>query len=185
MGRGWRVGAAPNRHAKWATVAAVSLSWWWFLSSPVVATHETDHRFTVEGVVCGPDGEPIDGEKVVVKDTRVSIATTAYTDGDGYYKAVLHLHNDNVGDPLLVLVLSQEQRARVDFDPEDRRTERRLTVNFGTGCEALGSWPPPWVFYGAGVTAAGIAVYAGARVLRHRRRNAKQRGKGPGKHRKT
>ena len=185
MGRGWRVGSVPKHDAKRATLAVVSLTLCWALSSPAVAMHETDHRFTVEGFVCGPDGQPIQDEKVVVKDTRVSVATPAYTDSDGYYKAVLHLHDDNVGDPLLVSVLDQEQRATAEFDPKDRRTERSLTVNFGAGCETAGLGPPRWLYYGAGITAAGIAVYAGARVIRKRRRSARGRGKGPGKHRKT
>jgi hypothetical protein len=69
-------------------------------------THEADHRFTVEGLcLCGPDGN---GSRryvdVLVKDTKVSYGQVVRTDGDGYYKAAFHLHNDNLGDPLLVEV---------------------------------------------------------------------------------
>ena len=97
-------------------------------SSGVEALHKTDHRFSVEGLVCGPDGKPIQDEQVIVKDTRTSVSATAFTDDDGYYKATLHLHDDNVGDPLLVTVQDNKQETRAQFDPKDRETERSIGI---------------------------------------------------------
>ncbi|MBU6434484.1 MAG: hypothetical protein KJS98_14340, partial [Nitrospirae bacterium] len=42
------------------------------IPSVVSATHEADHRFTVEGFVCGADGKGSANIDVLVKDTRIS-----------------------------------------------------------------------------------------------------------------
>lgn len=160
--------------------AATLLTTLWALSSPVVATHEVDHRFTVEGFVCGSGGQPVVDEKVIVKDTRVSVVETAYTDSYGYYKAILHLHDDNLGDPVLIIVGDQEQETKVQFDPGDRSSERGTRVDFGTGC-AVEREPPVWVFYGAGALVMVLVVYAGVRMIR-KHRKARRKGKKP--HRK-
>jgi hypothetical protein len=85
-----------------------------------------------------------------VKDTRITVGQTVTTDGDGYYKVTLHLHNDNVGDPLLVEVGGEQKNFKIQFDPNDLETERKLRVDFGSGCERdLG--PPQWLLYGLGI----------------------------------
>jgi hypothetical protein len=58
--------------------------------SIVLATHEADHRFTVEGFVCGADGKGSPDIDVLVKDTKVSNGQIVKTDGDGHYKAAFH-----------------------------------------------------------------------------------------------
>ncbi|WP_455371619.1 hypothetical protein, partial [Petrachloros mirabilis] len=73
-----------------AVLLATPSSWVW-------ATHEADHRFTVEGFVCGSDGSGVPDTDVLVKDTKISYGQVVKTDGDGYYKATFHLHNDNLG----------------------------------------------------------------------------------------
>ena len=98
---------------------------------PAMALHEVDHRFTVAGRICGPDGHPMQNMKVTVKNTRGPQRVTATTDDEGYYKATLHLHDENQGDPLLVKTSDDEKTVRVDFDPDDRKTERTMTVNLG------------------------------------------------------
>ena len=42
------------------------------LPTVVFATHEADHRFTVEGFVCGADGKSSPNIEVLVKDTKIS-----------------------------------------------------------------------------------------------------------------
>ena len=144
-----------------------------------MAMHETDHRFTVEGSVCGADGEPVFGVEVLAKDARISVLSTTLTDERGYYKVTLHLHNDNKGDPIVVYVkdkagtVQQEQQITAQFDPKDVKTERKTTVNFGSGCESLAGGPPPWVYYGAGLAVLAGGAWAGARLLRSRKRHAK------------
>jgi hypothetical protein len=146
------------------------------------AMHEADHRFTVDGYVCGPDGKPVAEAEVLVKDTRVTVGATVYTDASGHYKTTLHLHNDNVGDPLLIEAGKDRQERKIEFDPKDTETERRLRVNFGAGCapvETMGS--PVWVYYGLGLAAAAIAAVVGRRLVRQW---GKDHGGGKGSKRK-
>ena len=156
----------------------------WLAGIPVAwAMHETDHRFTVEGAACGAGGAPISGVEVIVKDTRVSVLSTTLTDERGYYKVTLHLHNDNKGDPIIVYLkdregkIQHEQQITAQFDPKDVHTERKTTVNFGSGCDVSSDEPPAWVYYGAGLAVLAGGAWAGARVLRSRKRQAKG-GKG-------
>jgi hypothetical protein len=139
------------------------------------AMHEADHRFTVDGYVCGPDGKPVAETPVLVKDTRVSVGATVYTDAGGYYKAILHLHNDNVGDPLLIEAGKERQERKIEFDPKDTETERTLQVHFGSGCiQERAGGVPTWVYYGLGLGAAGVAVVVGRKLIR--RWGKEQRG---------
>ena len=146
-----------------------------FVASPAHAEHEVDHRFIVEGFVCDTDGQAVPDTEVMVKDTRVSVGKMGYTDGRGRYKVTLHLHNDNQGDPILVTYKDQEQRITANFDPNDLHTERKITVNFGSGCATEES--NVWVYYGLGLGAVVVAAVAGATLMRKHRQPVK-RGKG-------
>lgn len=139
--------------------------------------HEVDHRFTIEGHVCGVDGRPVPEAKVTVKDTRVSIGTAVFTDAHGYYKAVLHLHNDNRGDPILVAALEEEQKVTAQFDPADVKSERQVTVNIGAGCAVQREEYSRWLYYGVGLGLAVAVVAASVGLVKNRRR-AQKRGRG-------
>jgi len=154
------------------------------LPSVVSATHEADHRFTVEGFVCGADGKGNANIDVLVKDTRISYGQIVKTDGDGYYKAAFHLHNDNLGDPLLIEVSGEQQHQKVSFDPKDLEAERRIQVNFGTGCIYDRGSPPLGVYLGLGVAAAAVGGFVGFRVIRSWRRQEQKRGQSQGKRKK-
>lgn len=143
--------------------------------------HEADHRFTVEGYVCGLDGRPSADVQVIVKDLGVSEGASAYTNSRGYYRATLHLHNENRGDPILVKALNEERRVTALFDPKDRTTERVATVHFGSGCEQAASEGSRWLYYGAGVGLVAVMVIAGTKWLEHRRRILRHARKGRGK----
>src|SRR5215212_10938747 len=145
------------------------------------ATHEADHRFTVEGFVCGPDGKGSSGVDVLVKDTRISYGQTVTTDGDGHYKATFHLHNDNLGDPLYVEARGEQQNQKVLFDPKDLEAERRIQVNFGGGCIHDPSALPVWALSAAGVTVMGVGGWVGVKMLRSRRKKEAKRQKGQGR----
>jgi MYXO-CTERM domain-containing protein len=139
-----------------------------------MAMHEVDHRYTVEGFVCGPDGQPVSSVQVIAKDTRASIGATALTDDRGYYKITLHLHNENRGDPVLVIAREEERQITAQFDVKDTQTERKVRVNFGTGCEvATDDGPPVWVWYGAGALVLAGAALAGMKAARKRRPGGK------------
>lgn len=144
----------------------------------VRATHEADHRFTVEGFVCEPDGKGSPNVEVLIKDTRIAYGQTVTTGSDGYYKATFHLHNDNLGDPLLVEAKGEQQHHKVQFDPKDLETERRIQVNFGTGCIYDPSTPPRWFLSIAGVAAVGVGGFVGSRFVRAWRKRSAQQERG-------
>ena len=175
--RGISRGASRHFVLVWGLIATL------FVPSVSFARHAADHRFTVEGFVCGKDGRPAVNVEVLVKDTRVTVGQTVTTDGDGYYKVTLHLHNDNVGDPLLVEAGGEQQNFKIQFDPNDLETERKLRVDFGSGCERdLG--PPQWLFYGLGIAAVAIVGWIGLKISRKRMREEQRRKKGQGKRQK-
>ncbi len=147
--------------------------------SVVTAKHEADHRFTVEGFVCGADGKGVANTDVLVKDTKISSGQIVKTDGDGYYTATFHLHNDNLGDPLLVEAKGEQQNHRIQFDPKDLESERKTRVNFGMGCDVASS--PLWLWWGLGAIAAAVGGVVGLRVVRSQRKQERTRGKSQGK----
>lgn len=143
------------------------------------ATHEADHRFMVEGYVCEEGGVGASNVDVLVKDTRVSYGQVVKTNGDGYYKAMFHLHNDNLGDPLLIEARGEQKNLKIEFDPKDLESDRKVRVDFGVACSRGSS--PSWVWWGGGaaLVAAGGAI--GMRFLSSGRGKAK--GKSQGKKR--
>ena len=106
------------------------------------------------------------------------------TDGEGYYKATFHLHNDNLGDPLLVEAGGEQQNQKIQFDPKDLEAERKIQVNFGTGCIHDRNAPPGWVVAGAGATAVVVGGVVGVKLLRVWRKKKARREKGQGKRKK-
>lgn len=145
------------------------------------ATHEADHRFMVEGYVCGQSGKGLSNTDVLVKDTRISYGQVVRTDADGYYKAMFHLHNDNLGDPLLVEARGEQQNFKVEFDPKDLESERKIRVNFGIGCEASG--PPAWLWWGSGAVFATACGIIGMKLVRSQRKQERSKAKSLGKKR--
>lgn len=167
----------PCLRARWCMVlAAIGLEMMAIMSL-AHAEHEVDHRFIVEGYVCGGDGTSVANQEVMVKDTRIPLGKTTYTDSDGFYSITLHLHNDNQGDPILVAAGDREQRLTAKFDPKDMKAERKMIVNFGSGCEGAHSGSGRWVYYSVGLGLAGMAAFAGTRMIRRQRRQPK-RGRG-------
>lgn len=129
-----------------------------FFLPPAEALHETDHRFSVEGHICGNDGKPLADVEVIIKDPRIGEGKAASTDSDGYYKATLHLHNENYLDPIHVSALDEKKEVRAEFDPKDKSTERIVTVNLGAPCQSSGEGIPHWVYYGAGAGLVAVVV---------------------------
>lgn len=157
-----------------------------FIAQPSIlhATHEADHRYTVEGFVCTADGKPSANAEVLVKDTRISYGQTVTTDDYGYYKAAFHLHNDNLGDPLLVEVKGEQQQHKIQFDPKDLESERKIQVNFGSGCIHDRSAPPTWLWVALAVVGGLVALLVGVKVVRSQRKQDGRREKGQGKRKK-
>lgn len=143
------------------------------------ATHEADHRFLVEGYVCGEGGVGVSNSDVLVKDTRISYGQVVKTNGDGYYKAMFHLHNDNLGDPLLIEARGEQKNLKIEFDPKDLESDRKVRVDFGVGCSGGSSLSWVWLGGGAVVLVAGGAI--GMRLLSSGGGKPKGRAKSQGK----
>jgi hypothetical protein len=151
--------------------------------------HETDHRFTVSGYVYDKQGKPVRDARVHVRDLRDQTveAVTTYTDGTGYYKAVIHLHNGNAGDPVQVtaveekLGLEETKTVRAGFSPDDVKTERQMTVHIGPVPERL---PDPAGFWRPIIVGLVFAGAVGA-MLWWRQRKTRNAGKRRGKKRKA
>ncbi len=150
----------------------------------VSATHEADHRFTVEGIVCGADGKGVANTDVLVKDTKISYGQIVKTDSDGYYKATFHLHNENLGDPLLVEAKGEQQNRKIQFDPKDLEAERITQVNFGAGCIHDINSPPAWLWWSLGAIVAAVGGLIGRKAIRSQRKQEDKRGKSQGKRKK-
>ncbi|HSA61292.1 MAG TPA: carboxypeptidase-like regulatory domain-containing protein [Nitrospiraceae bacterium] len=180
---GWKQTVWPGFQLQLILAAAGVMGHFSF-PAMLYATHEADHRFTVEGFVCGADGKGSPNVEVLVKDTRISYGQTVTTDGDGYYKATFHLHNDNLGDPLFVEARGEQQNHKIQFDPKDLEAERKIEVNFGTGCIHDRNAPPGWLLAGVGVAAVGVGGLVGVKMLRAWRKQQARREKGQTKKKK-
>jgi hypothetical protein len=97
---------------------------------------------------------------------------------------VLHLHNDNAGDPVQVtaieekLGLQEAKTVRAEFSPNDLKTERQATLHIGAVPEGLVPEVPRYWPYVIGATMAGAMIGA---ILWWRRRKTKTRAKRRGK----
>lgn len=160
------------------------------------ATHEMDHRFTISGHIRDKDGKPVRDVRVQARDLRDQKIdpVTSYADGSGFYKLILHLHNQNVGDPIQLSVkdersgLDEVKKIRAEFDPADRHVERQAKVDFGPEAETPGGGSGGVVgtedaaklwLYGVGGVLVAAAIGVAVARARHRQAAvpAKRRGK--------
>lgn len=65
----------------------------------------------------------------MVSDTLTGEGNTVFTDEKGYYEVLLHLHNSNLGDEIRISAGTIIQSIKVNFNPEDKKTERKSEVN--------------------------------------------------------
>ncbi len=145
---------------------------------PAWATHDTQHRYTVFGYVRDEQGKALQDVRVIVTDTRLDEGGTAFTDENGYYELLLHLHNDNLGDEIVIKAQDKEKRIKASFNPQDRFTERRAQVDFGP--PALQSpTDHHWRYYGYG--AAAVLIVGALISWRFTRKKAKRQKERSGK----
>ncbi|MFQ5780698.1 MAG: carboxypeptidase-like regulatory domain-containing protein [Nitrospiria bacterium] len=124
----------------------------------LLATHEADHRFTVSGYVRDETGSPLSGA-VVLLEHKGGVKKNAKTDRRGYYEALFHLHNDNLGDEILITVGDVVKKVAVAFDPDDRFSDRGGRIDFGAAAKG-GDYA--WVYWTGGVgLILGTIVYVG------------------------
>jgi hypothetical protein len=133
----------------------------------------------VEGYVCGEGGVGVSSADVLVKDTKISYGQVVKTDGDGYYKAMFHLHNDNLGDPLLIEARGEQKNLKIEFDPKDLESDRKVRVDFGSACGDGDS--PSWIWWGGGALLVTAGSVIGMRLLSSSGGKVKGKGKSQAK----
>jgi len=113
------------------------------LSSVAWATHEVDHRFTIFGSVRDGStfpGKPLPGRAIrflnpktgqpwEVVDAQGRERPTVTTDREGHYSALLHVHNEDLGAVVKIVVDGTEKEFVLTFAPQDKQTERRARVD--------------------------------------------------------
>jgi hypothetical protein len=101
-----------------------------FILAPALATHEIDHRFIVQGEVVTSDGQPVSGETIsftVSNDTPIG---SVVSDEHGRYRVVMHVHDEDIGKVFDIVVRGIKKKVKIEFDPENKVTERGKRVDF-------------------------------------------------------
>jgi hypothetical protein len=124
----------PQHLYRFVPVIVCSVLLVWSSLPPLLfAMHEVDHRFTVHGTVRDGrtfPGAPLAGKEVVIRDSKTGeILQSGVTDQRGRFSLLLHLHNEDRGRLLTVQSQGAEKTLEVQFDPDDRTTERQANVD--------------------------------------------------------
>lgn len=142
-------------------------------AAQVLADHEADHRYTVEGFVLDEEEAPHPDVEVVVTADE-GVLGRDVTDRRGFYRIELHLHTPDLGKSLTVNAGEQAADIEVTFDPADAETERIHDLNF-VGAEAtqddLGFRGfPTWAYVLIGLIIVIVVARTISKVLKRRRR---------------
>ncbi|MEK7286072.1 MAG: carboxypeptidase-like regulatory domain-containing protein [Nitrospirota bacterium] len=118
--------------------------------------HEADHRYLVSGYVRDGQGEP-KSDVPVSLEHKAGQKYTVKTNGSGYYEAIFHLHDDNLGDEVSVTVSAETKKHTIAFDFEDKHSARKGQVDFG----APGKETPLlyWLGWGGALLAASAIFF--------------------------
>ena len=103
------------------------------VSAPADATHLPDHRFLVLGFVTDGDGRPVAGARVIVTRLKTGLEYPTTTERDGFYLVVLHLHDENLGEPLGLDAKGVKGEVRARFEVSDKKVERGTRVDVRAG----------------------------------------------------
>ncbi len=100
------------------------------LSTPSLATHDVQHRYTITGYVTDAQGAPLASTLVEMTLLGGQPAGEARTDRNGRYSIVVHAHNEAAGRRYWVTANGVTHAARFEFDPDDVVTERGRRIDF-------------------------------------------------------
>ena len=112
-----------------AAVAAAAVALALSLATAVEATHKVDHRYVVLGYVRDATGPPVARTIVRVVREKTGLAYEDRTGGDGFYLVIVHLHDEDVLEPLRITAGRATLRVEARFDPLDPRTPRGTSVD--------------------------------------------------------
>jgi hypothetical protein len=115
---------------RWLLAACLGLL---LVAGPTGATHAPDHRFIVLGYVIGEDGRGQNGVPVVVTRLKTGLAHRVRTEDDGFYLLVVHLHDEDEGDRLLVRAGTASGEIVARYDVRDHKVERGTRVDIRAG----------------------------------------------------
>lgn len=141
------------------------------------ATHEVEHRFVVSGAVHAADGSPRSDQKVVVAHPRTQLSETVFTDRNGSYSGLLHLHDSDAGDAVTVTVADEVKTIKAAFSPADHHTPRVARVDFGLSVPERSDRSLWWYGIGGGIVVAGGLLYWRLRSRHASRRRVEGRSK--------
>jgi hypothetical protein len=147
-----------------------------WVGSVARAMHELDHRLTIYGHVMDAQGKPVADARVIISATRLGEGATAFTDRQGYYESTLHVHDSDLGEPIEVSTGDETKRISAEFNPQDKTTERRMEVSFGSLAAPAAQAEGPVgnrLWWGGGATLAVLAGVAVALYARSRAGRAK------------
>lgn len=94
------------------------------------ATHEADHRYVLSGYVRDTNGVPIPAATVLLEH-KGGEKKSVKTNDQGYYEVLFHLHNNNLGDEIILKFGETTKKHKVKFDPDDQFTNRGGEIDFG------------------------------------------------------
>jgi len=97
------------------------------------AMHAPDHRFILIGFVTDAAGRPLAGAPVVVTRLKTGLPSRTRTERDGLYMVVVHLHDEDEGEPLGLSAAGASGEVRARFDARDKRVERGTRVDVRAG----------------------------------------------------
>ncbi|MGH7325613.1 MAG: carboxypeptidase-like regulatory domain-containing protein [Candidatus Rokuibacteriota bacterium] len=103
------------------------------LAGSAGATHRVDHRYVLLGYVRDAMGRPVPWAAVRLVREKTGLAYDAETDAEGLYLVIVHLHDEDLGDPLVLALGPATFRVGARFDPLDPRTPRGTRVDFIAG----------------------------------------------------
>ena len=104
------------------------------LPPAVEAIHQVDHRYVILGYVRDATGRPLPGKVVRVIRQKTGLILEGETDADGFYVVIVHLHDEDMLQALLVSVGPRVTvRLEARFNLFDSRTPRGTRVDFTDG----------------------------------------------------
>jgi len=156
-----------------ASVALVGL----FTPNLARATHEVNHRFIVSGTVSTPEGVPRQDVKVVVTHPKNQLSETVFTDRTGSYSVLLHLHDQDAGDTVIVTAGDEVKTIKAAYDPLDHHTPRTARVDFGPVTDESSNVSGWW--YGLGGVLVACGMWYWRSHTRNQRREASRKGARP------
>jgi hypothetical protein len=105
------------------------------------AEHEVFHRYVILGYVKDGKGAPLARVPVHVVRTKTGLAYNEPSDQDGFYVVIVHLHDEDLGDSLVVTAQGVSAKVTAAFNPKDETSERGTRLDFqGKRTEERRSW---------------------------------------------